>query len=203
VNATTLCRYLLSLKPKQVHVILCQLTHSPLRSVGSALKTIRILIQNGSQRGVHSVQSSHVVFILILQHIKAAKLNTSMFAQDVSACDAAFMSCCVVPPHFFPRCEEHKRREQNARNAGDPGGAAQQDRGRAGQHQRGDEAGREASHRHGEVVRPLRLSLEQVYRYRKSPKFDRPSKLRPQLIFFRKMQLTDYNDNCLCQFMYA
>jgi hypothetical protein len=90
--------------------------------------------------------------------------------------------CCT--PHFFPRCEEHKRREQNARNAGDPGGAAQQDRGRAGQHQRGDEAGREASHRHGEVVWPLCLSLEQVCRYRKSPKFDRPSKLRPQLIFF-------------------
>jgi hypothetical protein len=73
-------------------------------------------------------------------------------------------SCRVVlyPPNFFPRCEEHKRGEQNARNAGDPGGAAEQDRGGAGQHQRGDEAGREASHRHGEVVRPLCLSLEQV-----------------------------------------
>jgi len=91
-----------------------------------------------------------------------------MFAQDVSLHVTPHSCCVVLYPPFFPPCEEHKCREQNARNAGDPGGAAEQDRGRAGQHQRGDEAGREASHRHGEVVRPLCLSLEQVYRYRKS-----------------------------------
>jgi synaptosomal-associated protein 25 len=41
-------------------------------------------------------------------------------------------------------------------------------------------------------------------RYIATVKVGHPTKLRPKLIFFRKMQLTYYNDNCLCfQFMYG
>ena len=57
------------------------------------------------------------------------------------------------PPHFFfpslPFILEHHR-------------AAGQGRGRHGQDQRRDEGGRETHHRDGEMVRPLRLPLEQV-----------------------------------------
>jgi hypothetical protein len=63
---------------------------------------------------------------------------------------------------FFSSPQEPDGGQQNPRNAGDPGGAVEQDRGRAGQHQRRDEGGRQASHRYGEVVRPLRLPVEQV-----------------------------------------